>query len=186
MWVGLLRGVNVGGHNKVPMAELRAGLTESGFGDVASYIASGNLVFRADDGPADDIAATIHDVIADRFGLDIAVVVRTADQLATVVAANPFAELAEAEPKAVQCFFTSSPVGADALDDVDQERFAPDRATAAAGELFAAYPEGMARSKLTTAVLDRVAGGPTTGRNWNTVRKLDEMARQLTAQAGGG
>lgn len=169
--VALLRGVNLGGHNKLPMAELRAALTDAGFADVATYIASGNVVLRADACEPERVSA----VIADRFGLDIAVVVRTADQIRAVLAANPFAAEAEAEPKSVSCFFTSNPVDAGALDGFDRSRYEPDRVAAAAGELFGHYPEGMARSKLTNAVLDKVAGGPVTARNWNTVIKLGQM-----------
>ncbi|MEM9565821.1 MAG: DUF1697 domain-containing protein [Actinomycetota bacterium] len=183
IWVALLRGVNVGGHNKVPMAELRAALGDAGLGEVTTYIASGNLVLAADDDPADAIAA----VIADRFGLDLAVVTRTTDQLRTAAGANPFAELAAEQPKAVHCFFTSTPVTPGALDGFDGERYAPDRLEVAVGEVFAAYPAGMARSKLTNAVVDRVAGGPTTARNWNTVAKLVELAteRQGSPATGG-
>jgi len=177
VWAVLLRGVNVGGHNKVPMAELRAALTDDGFDDVASYIASGNIVLRADDCQPERVSA----VIAERFGLDIAVVVRSGDQIRAAIEANPFTELAAENPKAVHCFFTSSPVDDEALSGFDHGRYAPDRVATGAGELLAAYPDGMARSKLTTAVLDRVAGGPTTARNWNTVLKLETM---VTAAAG--
>jgi len=171
VWAVLLRGVNVGGHNKVPMAELRGALTEAGFDDVASYIASGNVVLRADDCPPARVSA----IIAERFGLDIAVVVRSGEQIRAAIEANPFPELAAANPKAVHCFFTSSPVDDRALSEFDHERYAPDQVAVGAGELFGAYPDGMARSKLTTVVMDRVAGGPTTARNWNTVLKLETM-----------
>ena len=177
VWAVLLRGVNVGGNNKVPMAELRAALAAAGCQEVATYIASGNIVLSADDDPA----PVVTEVLADRFGLDVAVVSRTAAQIRATVAANPFAELAASEPKAVHCYFTSAPVPDDVLADFDHDRHQPDLAAAAAGELFAAYPDGMARSRLTNAVLDRVAGGPTTARNWNTVRKLEEM---VTAAGG--
>ena len=171
LWVALLRGVNVGGHNRVPMAELRAALADDGIEDVATYIASGNVVLRADACPA----GRIERVIAERFDLDIAVVARSGRQLRDAIEANPFTELAAREPRSVHCFFTSTPVDDDVLADLDHERFRPDRVAVGAGELFAAFPDGVARSKLTTAVLDRIAGGPTTGRNWNTVRKLEQM-----------
>ncbi len=177
VWVALLRGVNVGGHNKVPMAQLRAALTDAGLEGVATYIASGNVVLRAEDDPADRVAA----VITERFGLDIAVVARSGADLRAAIAANPFAPLAADDPKLVHCFFTTTPVEATALDRFDHDRYAPDRVAVAAGELVAAFPDGMARSKLTSAVLDRVAGGPTTGRNWNTVLKLEAMVAGLEA-----
>ncbi|MEL6983071.1 MAG: DUF1697 domain-containing protein [Actinomycetota bacterium] len=179
LWAALLRGINVGGHNKIPMAELRAALTDAGFDDVATYIASGNVVLRADRCEPERVSA----IIAERFGLDIAVVVRSAEQVGAVIEANPFPDLAGTEPKFVHCYFTSTPVPDTALDGFDHDRYGPDRVAVAAGELVVAYPDGVARSKLTTAVLDRVAGGPTTGRNWNTVLKLESM---LAAAGGPG
>jgi uncharacterized protein (DUF1697 family) len=159
------------------MADLRTALTDAGFTDVATYIASGNVIVRADECQPERVSG----VIADRFGLDIAVVVRSGDQIRAVIAANPFPELAASEPKFVHCFFSSAPLDGDTLDGFDHARYAPDQVAVGAGEFIAAYPDGVARSKLTNAVLDRVAGGPTTGRNWNTVLKLESML----AAAGG-
>lgn len=177
VWAVLLRGINVGGHNKVPMAELRAALTEDGFDDVTSYIASGNVVVRADECKPERVSA----VIADRFGLDIAVVVRSGDRIRAAIEANPFPELARQDPKLVHCLFTTSPVDGDTLAGFDHERYAPDEVAVGAGEFFVSYPNGSARSKLASSVLDRVAGGPTTARNWNTVLKLEAM---ITAAGG--
>jgi uncharacterized protein (DUF1697 family) len=179
VWVALLRGVNVGGHNKVPMAELRAALTADGFDDVATYIASGNVVLRA---PACE-PERVSGIIADSFGLDIPVVVRSADQLRAAVEANPFPQAVET-PKLLYCFFTTDPVDDAALDGFDHGRYAPDRVATGAGEIYAHYPDGMARSKLDNSVLDRVAGAPTTARNWNTVLKLREMAAEADPGAG--
>lgn len=181
VWAALLRGVNVGGHNKVPMAELRAALGAEGFSDVATYIASGNIVLQAEADPTKRIS----EIIAKQFGLDITVIGRSGDQLRAAIEANPFADQAAADPRAVHCFFASSPTGGGAIDSFDHERYAPDRlavgALGEAGEFYASYPNGMAKSKLTNAVVDRLAGGPTTARNWNTVLKLDEM---VTAAGG--
>lgn len=170
VWAVLLRGINVGGHNRVPMADLRAALTDAGFADVTTSLASGNVVVSAPRCDASDVSA----IVAERFGLDVAVMVRSAEQLRHAVAANPFPDAVD-EPRQLMCAFTSSPVGADVLDGFDHERYAPDRVAVGSGELFAHYPGGMARSRLTNAVLDEVAGGPTTTRNWNTVRKLVEL-----------
>lgn len=177
VWVALLRGINVGGHNRVPMGDLRAALADDGFEEVATYIASGNVVLRAQDSPA----TRIGELVTERFGHDIAVVARTGEQLRAAIAANPFAEMAERDPKLVHCCFTSEPVADRALDDVDLGRYEPDRAAVGAGEIFVGYPNGAARSKLTNAVIERLAGGPVTARNWNTVLKLASM---VTAAGG--
>jgi uncharacterized protein (DUF1697 family) len=170
VWAVLLRGINVGGHNKVPMAELRAALTDDGFRDVATYIASGNVVVRGDSCEPERIGR----LLADRFGLDLTVVVRSADQIRSAAEANPFPEAAD-EPRFLYCCFTETPVDDDALADFDHERFAPDRLAVAGGEVYAHYADGMGRSKLTNAVIDRAIGCASTARNWNTVLKLVEM-----------
>ena len=180
VWVALLRGINLGGHNRVPMADLRAALTADGFGDVATYIASGNVVLRA---PTCE-PARVSGIIADTFGLDIPVVVRSAGQLQEAIEANPFPE-AVRSPKSLSVFFTTEAAGDDAFDDFDHERYAPDRVVARVGEVYAHYPDGMGRSRLTNAVIDKVVGAPTTARNWNTVLKLADMVEVAAAEDGG-
>ncbi len=178
-WVVLLRGVNVGGHNKVPMAELRAGLEAAGCEAVATYIASGNVALRAGSSDPAAVARLVQSVIADLFDLNIAVMVRSPAQLQAAVDANPFPDRT-GEPKNLYCAFTSEPVTDGQLDDFDHDRYAPDQLATGAGELYAYYPDGMSRSKLNSAAVDKAAGGPTTARNWNTLTKLLELAAQLT------
>ncbi|MEM9652975.1 MAG: DUF1697 domain-containing protein [Actinomycetota bacterium] len=172
-FVVLLRGVNVGGRNKLPMADLRAALESAGYEDVTTYIQSGNVALSAPtcDGPA------ISTVIQDGFGLTVPVVVRTADQLRATIADNPFPEMV-AEPKFLHVYFCQEPLGDNPLAEVDRERFHPDRMIAGTAEVYVAYPNGVAGSKLTNAVLDRALHQVTTGRNWSTVLRLAEMAEQ--------
>lgn len=159
------------------MAELRAGLEAAGFVDVATYIQSGNIVLSTQaDGSADGVADQVSAVIADRFDLDIAVVVRTADEIATVIEANPFPDAATSEPKYLQVFFSPEPLADDPLADFDAKVHQPDRIEAVGNEIYVAYAEGMSRSKLDNKVIDRHLGLSTTARNWNTVLKLATMA----------
>lgn len=181
VWAVLLRGINVGGHNKVPMAELRAALTDDGFTDVVTYIASGNVVLRGETCEPGRVAR----IVTDRFGLDIEVMVRSADQIRSAAAANPFPDAVD-EPKFLYCGFTATPVDDDALADFDHERYAPDRLAVAGGEVYARYPEGMGRSKLAGTVIDRAVGTPVTTRNWNTVLKLVELVERAEEDEGRG
>jgi uncharacterized protein (DUF1697 family) len=178
MWVALLRGVNVGGRNKLPMAELRAVLADAGYEAVATYIQSGNIVFgseaRHDQAACDRVASQLRGIVAERFELDVPIVAFPAERLHEILAANPYPEL-ETEPKHLHVFFTQEPVPATAFAELDAERFAPDSVTVVDGVIYASYPAGMARSKLTNAVLDRTVGAPTTARNWATVRKLADL-----------
>ncbi len=170
-FIALLRGVNVGGHNRLPMADLRASLERAGFDRVATYIQSGNVVLTA---PSCD-PGRIGAIIADDFGLDIPVVVRSADELRATVEANPFPEMAS-EPKRLHVFFCPGPVPSEALDAFDHAAHHPDQLATGDNEIYVAYHEGMGTSKLTNAVVDRLVGAPTTARNWTTVRKLVDLA----------
>lgn len=171
--VVLLRGVNVGGRNKLPMADLRAALESAGYREVVTYIQSGNIALTADRCHGPDVSA----VITTEFGLDVPVVVRTADQLRATVAANPFPDMID-QPKFLHVFFSQDPLAAEAVTGLDHDRFLPDRMAAGEAEIYVAYRTGVAGSKLTNAVLDRAVGQVTTARNWNTVLKLLSMAEQ--------
>lgn len=170
-WIVLLRGINVGGHNKLPMADLRVALGDAGYADVTTYIQSGNIALTAPTCTPDAISA----VIADRFGLDVPAVVITPERLREVVTANPFPEM-EDEPKFLHLFVCNDPIPLGADEAIDPADHAPDRFAFGRSEIYVAYPQGQARSKLTNAVFDRVTGQVTTGRNWNTVRKLLDLA----------
>lgn len=171
----LLRGINVGGHNKLPMADLRASLAGAGFEDVSTYIQSGNVALTA---PSCD-GEQLNGIINADFGLDLSVVVRTAQQLESAIANNPFPE-AEAEPKRLLVYFCSAELPKQALADFDHDRYLPDRVAAGTepggGELYVSYEVGLSKSKLDNTVLDRAVGASTTARNWNTVLKLRELA----------
>ena len=167
----LLRGINVGGNNKLPMADLRASLTNAGYEDVSTYIQSGNVALSATSCDTDKITA----LIAQDFGLTIPVVVRSEAQLRATIDDNPFPEVAD-EPKRLLVYFCAEAISDTSLPDLDRAKYEGDRVEAKAGEIYVAYREAVSASKLTNAVLDRVVGSVTTARNWKTVLKLAEMA----------
>lgn len=173
--IALLRAVNVGGR-KLPMAELRALCAELGWEDVATYIQSGNLVFRAT-GKTEGHEEKLEAAIKDRFGLDVPVIVRTSAQWAHYVAANPFPEVAEAEPNRLQLLVSKRPPDSGAAAKLMDRARAGETVEAAGGALWFHFPEGVGTSKLTPALIDKAAGSPSTGRNWRTVVKLQEMAQ---------
>ena len=169
-WVALLRGVNVGGANKVPMADLRARLTARGLSEVQSYIASGNLVFGACDGL--DLEAQIADEIEAAFGLHIAVRVIGAKGFRAAVHRCPF-EGAGQTVHGVFCWQTP------AFDKgLLASLKASDETLQSDGDIVWLHaPSGIGRSKL-MAAMERVVGTPFTARNLNTLRRLAEMAAQ--------
>ena len=169
-YVGLLRGINVGGKNKVPMAALRAVFESLGHTDVSTFIQSGNVLFTA----AGKVTPTsVEAAIGKQFGIDLTVVLRTPRELEKVLGANPFAVVDHSQ---LHVGFLARKPSAAELAKLDAERFRPEEFAVRGCELYLHLPNGMGRAKL-PAYLDRRLGIPTTVRNWNTVTKLVELTR---------
>ena len=175
-WVALLRGVNVGGGNRLPMADLRASFESLGYADVATYIQSGNVVFRTDESE-DTIVRRLRGVLDDRHGLAVPVVVRSGDELEGIVERHPFAG-DRIEPKLLHVAFLDR--APDHTDVPEADRWLPDRWALDGRELYLAYPGGSARSKMTIEQFERPWGVSATARNLNTVAKLAEMVASIS------
>lgn len=167
-YVALLRAVNVGGTGKLPMTELAAMCEAAGFARVRTYIASGNVVFASALDEA-GIKAALERRLAAYAGKPVGVIVRTADELTAVLAANPFPNEA---PNRTVAIFLDAPPPADALVGVRHQ--ADERLALGRREVYVAYGAGMANSRL---VIPAARHG--TARNMNTVAKLAELARSL-------
>ncbi|TDE12984.1 DUF1697 domain-containing protein [Jiangella asiatica] len=172
-YAALLRGINVGGHNTVRMADLRTLVEALGHTDVVTYINSGNVVFT-DGTPGADRAAletAIEDRLEQELGRRIAVLVRSRDELAEAVAANPFPDAAP--PRVLLAFLRSVPAPAD-LARAGEVESGDDEFRLLGSTLYLHCPDGMGRSKLAAALSKPTADG--TSRNLATVRKLVELA----------
>jgi uncharacterized protein (DUF1697 family) len=177
----LLRGINIGAHNRIAMPALRDLLTSAGFDDVRTYVQSGNVVLTSDARP-DDLARACERRIADELGLEISVVVRTRDELAEVVRRNPLGEVAT-NPKRYQVSFLAEEPDADTVRKLEALVAGDERFEAVGRELYAWHPDGVARSRLATRLAGRGLGIPATARNWTTVTTLLTMADD---EAAGG
>lgn len=175
--VALLRGVNVGGNKKVPMAQLRALAERLGWRDVASYVQSGNLVAATTQSPA-AAAAALSKAIEAEFGFEVPVIVRGGADFVQDLAGCPFPD---GEPAQVHVGYCQVPVPAGLPKTVAAYCQAGERLVVCGGVLWADYAGGVARSKLTSAVLDRGAGGTITLRNLNSARAI----AALLSGAGG-
>ena len=156
------------------MPELRAALEDAGFVDVGTYVQSGNVVLSGTTTP-DTVARACERLIADRFGLDIAVVVRTRAQLARVVARNPFADVAT-DPKRYQVSFLDGTLTPDVVRKLEAAAGPAEAVVVDGREVYAWQPAGVARSKLWALLGGRGLGVTATTRNWTTVTKLLELA----------
>lgn len=173
VFICLLRGINVGGHHKVKMAELREMLAAEGFDGVATYIQSGNVAFRAK-GSAARLAARIAEAFEARFGFRPRIQVLPADALKQVVAECPYADEAAADPKTVHAWFLEAqPADAalEALAAIDD----PGAWTLGPNVVYLHTPNGLSRSKI-AEVMERTLRVSMTARNWRTVLALASMA----------
>ena len=170
----LLRGVNLAGRNRVAMPQLRAALEESGFEDVSTYVQSGNVVLSSKASPR-RVGTDFEKLIAERFDLDIRVVVRTRAQLATVVKRNPFAKVAT-NPKLYQVTFLEKAPAADVVRKLEAAAAGKEQVVHVGRELYAWHPDGVGRSKLAALMSGKGLGVTGTARNWTTVTRLLEMA----------
>lgn len=171
VYASLLRGINVGGHNLIPMAALAEVYAGAGCTQVQTLLQSGNVVFRSSGSPA-AVAKKLGDAIEARFAARPGIFLRTPAQLRAALAANPFAAQAQADPShLVLLFFDGKPPAGAAKTLAAWDR-GPEQAKLAGGVLYIYYPEGMGRTRLTSAILDRALGGPGTARNFTTVTRL--------------
>jgi uncharacterized protein (DUF1697 family) len=173
-YVALLRGVNLGARNRVAMPALREALEEAGFEVVRTYVQSGNIVLSSRAKP-ETVRRKVERVIAERFGLEIAVVVRTRAELAAVVKRNPLGKVAT-EPKRYQVSFLSGKLSAKVVRELEETAAADERVVVSGREVYAWHPKGVARSKLWAKLAGKTLGVTATSRNWTTVEALLELS----------
>ncbi|WP_133914549.1 DUF1697 domain-containing protein [Streptomyces sp. NBC_00582] len=176
MYAALLRGINVGGARKLPMADLRALMQKLAYGDVRTYLQSGQAVFSSAHGDEESLAAELAGAIAQEFGFDVDVLVRDHAYLKTVAEACPF-PAADLQPKQLHVTYFSAPVDAGRYAEIDPAAHLPEEFRLGDRALYLYAPDGLGRSAL-AELLSRprfTKGLVATSRNWNTVRKLVEM-----------
>ena len=173
----LLRGINLGAHNRIAMAELRQLLAELGYGQARTLLQSGNVVMSTEAQPA-ELARELEREIADRFDVDTPVVVRTREELAAVLARDPLGDVAD-DPKRYQVSFLSAEPAAEAVRALAAVDVAPERFVLVGREIYAWHPDGIHTSSLAKLLSDKRLGVVATARNWNTATKLLELAQQL-------
>jgi uncharacterized protein (DUF1697 family) len=170
----LLRGINLGARNRVSMPKLREALEDAGYDDVRTYLQSGNVVLTST-ASAKKVARECEQVIADQFGLEIDVVVRTRNELAKVVERNPLGRVAK-DPKRYQVSFLAAKPGSKLVRELTEAAVPPEQLVSIGRELYAWHPKGVARSKLWAQLAGKDLGVTATARNWTTVTKLLELA----------
>ncbi|HLK94315.1 MAG TPA: DUF1697 domain-containing protein [Nocardioidaceae bacterium] len=174
VWVCLLRAVNLGARNKVSMPVLRSLLEQAGFDEVRTYVQSGNVIARSSHRSRDRVAALVSSTVAEHFGVDTPVVVRTPQELRAVLDWNPFPDAAAQRPQLVQvCHLLASPepAGVEAVLAAD----VPEQIAVRGEEVVVDYGQSIQSSKVSPAWLARRLGVDGTARNWRTLTALVEM-----------
>src|SRR2546423_11988996 len=169
-YVVLLRGINLGSKNRISMPELREAFEEAGFDGVHTHLQSGNVVLgkRVN-------AEEAERLIKERFGLEIAVIVRSAADLARIVKRNPLRKVAT-NPKRYQVTFLGKKLLAKAVRELEEAAAPGERVVVEGREVYAWHAEGIARSKLWSKLAAKSLGVTATSRNWSTVEALHELA----------
>ncbi|RKF18002.1 DUF1697 domain-containing protein [Alginatibacterium sediminis] len=168
-YVLLLRAVNVGGKNRLPMQELRLLLQQAGYQGVQSYIQSGNIILCAASNPLADVAK----LIADNFGFEAQIIALVDEDFVQAAKANPFTA---GEPKTIHCYFCQQQPNLD-LQKIEVTRDPSESYQVVGNTFYLHAPNGIGRSKLVKNI-EACLGVSSTGRNLNTVNKLCEMLRQ--------
>ena len=170
--VALLRAVNLGPHNKVGMADLRALIDALGLGDAKTLLQSGNLVFDGGTRTPAALERLLADGARQRLGLDTDFFVRTAAEWRAVVAANPFPDEARRDPAHLVVMVCQEAPAAKNVTALQAAISGREQVRAKGKQAYLTYPDGIGRSKVTTALIEKKLGTRATGRNWNTVLKL--------------
>jgi uncharacterized protein (DUF1697 family) len=170
-YLALIRGINVAGHAKLAMADLRRVLESLGHTEVRTYLQSGNAVFSSGRKQPGKFGAEIEKAVSSETGLDVKVLVRTRDELQSVIEANPFPEAART-PTQLHVMFLSGRLTKKVLASLDATPYEPDQFKAGDRVLYLWLPNGLGRSKLPAYLSERRLGVTATTRNWNTATKL--------------
>jgi uncharacterized protein (DUF1697 family) len=174
MSLALLRGINLGGKNVLPMKDLQRIFLDAGCSDVQTYIQSGNVIFRAPLRVLQNLPSSVTSLIAERFGYQIPVVLRTAEQLADAIAGNPFVKPG-ADLKPLHVMFLADQPTAQAAAKLDPDRSPPDTFVVRNREVYLHLPNGVGKSKLLNSYFDSKLATVSTCRNWATILKLLEL-----------
>lgn len=180
--ISLLRGINVGGHAKIGMDALRKLCTSLGFEKPQTYIQSGNIVFKTSERELDVVAARLKQALEKKFACSPDVILRTIPEFRAVLAKNPFAKRTDVPPNKLLVFFLAANPARDARKNLPLLAIQPEELHLIDRHLYIHFPNGVGKSKLPWARVDKALGTRGTGRNWNSVLKILQIAESLESQ----
>jgi len=174
-FVAFLRAINLGKHRRVPMADLRATLADAGYDEVTTHLQSGNAVFSSRTRSRDAVERALEKLVKRDFGIDVDVMARTAGELGKITKSNPLLQRPGDTASLHVAFLKSRPSTATARALAGYD-FGRDEFVLRGAELYLRYPDGVARSKMSTTLFERTLGTPATVRTWKVVTRLVELS----------
>ena len=179
--IAMLRGVNVGGHNKIKMEALRALCTKLKLRDACTYVQSGNVIFKTEERDLAPLAKRLQNAIERDFSFHPDIILRTSSELRDVIARNPFAKRRDIAPNKLLVTFLANDPGEEARNRAAKIKTEPEELRIDRREVYIYFPNGMARPKMAWPTIERMLQTSGTGRNWNSVTKMLEIAEKLEA-----
>ncbi len=176
-YIALLRAVNVAGHNRIRMDALRDMLAGLGLGEPRTLLQSGNAVFNTRARKPGHLERLLGEAARETLGVTTEFFVRTGPEWKEMIRKNPFAAAAKRDPARLIVYCLRGAPAGDRVSDLVGSITGPEVVKLAGRAAYVVYPEGAGRSRLTTGLIEKKLGTICTGRNWNTVLKLDELAR---------
>jgi uncharacterized protein (DUF1697 family) len=177
-FVSLFRGINVGGHRQIKMDQLKDLHASLGLRDVFSYIQSGNVIFQSDDTDETRIQKQLEDSVEQKFGFHVEVIVRSATELQDIIAKNPFQSQQDKESKRITVMFLAMEPDHVAQEDLLKTYVGVEELFIMGKELYIYYTQGIGRSKLSHAFIEKKLKTVGTARNWNTILQLQKLVEQ--------
>lgn len=178
-FISILRGINVSGQKKILMADLKRLFESLHFKEIATYIQSGNVIFKSDAKISDtQLAKKIEKAISAEYNFEVPVIIRTKEELGKIISQNPFAKEKNIDLKKLHVTFLSETPDKEKIEQIKEANFLPDRFAIKGKEIYLHIPDSYGETKLSNKFFENKLKVGATTRNWNTVNKLFEMAQQ--------
>ena len=178
-FISILRGINVSGHRKVPMADLKLLYKKSGFKDIITYIQSGNVIFKADSKfTSESLEQLLEKKIYEKFNLDVPVIIRQVKEMKNILSVNPFLKMNDVKIEKLHVTFLEKIPASNELEKIKEYDYSPDKFVIKNREVFLYCPGGYGRTRLSNNFFENKLKVRATTRNWKTINKLVELSSE--------